>query len=149
MDDTDTITNGGVIGSYNYVTRMRTVFNQKHCRRQYELRRLCLQLRRVRRAEELAAADVLMTISADNSSTNHDLVPVYPACYDVPNIISVTATQSVDRIGHSLNIPSFGYGRANIDIAAWHRYHDAYLPVCAGRAVLHFSRATASASYAH
>ena len=28
MDDTDTITNGGVIGSYNYVTRMRTVFNQ-------------------------------------------------------------------------------------------------------------------------
>lgn len=118
MDDTGSITTGGVIGSYIYVTKMRTVFQQNIVAANMSYGGYAFSFAEHDALMKLGAADVLMTISADNSSTNHDIVPVYPASYDVPNIISVTATQSFDQVGNSLGIPSFGYGRKNVDIAA-------------------------------
>jgi subtilisin family serine protease len=50
--------------------------------------------------------------SAGNDSVNNDKVPVYPASYDLDNIISVMATDSNDQIAWPSN-----YGPKTVDIA--------------------------------
>ncbi len=63
--------------------------------------------------EEAAAADALFVVAAGNSGTNNDLYPTYPASYDVPNILSVAATDRFDHLAGFSN-----YGAGSVDLAA-------------------------------
>ena len=51
--------------------------------------------------------------AAGNDATNNDLIPQYPASYDVPNVISVAATDSNDDLAGFSN-----YGATSVDLAA-------------------------------
>jgi hypothetical protein len=55
---------------------------------------------------------ILFVAAAGNDSANNDKVPVYPANYDLDNIISVMATDANDHIAWSSN-----YGPKTVDIA--------------------------------
>ncbi|MDZ7962442.1 MAG: S8 family serine peptidase [Aulosira sp. DedQUE10] len=57
--------------------------------------------------------NVLVIASAGNSSRNVDTTPYYPASYDLPNIITVAATDENDNLASFSN-----YGVQSIDIAA-------------------------------
>ncbi len=58
--------------------------------------------------------DVLLTVSAGNSSTNNDVIPQYPASYrHFPNIISVAASNYYGALTSYSN-----YGPETVDIAA-------------------------------
>lgn len=59
------------------------------------------------------AADILFVAAAGNSNSNTDLIPFYPANYDVPNVISVAAT---DRNDAKATFSS--YGLTTVDLAA-------------------------------
>jgi subtilisin family serine protease len=59
------------------------------------------------------AAGILFVAAAGNWVGNTDLMPNYPSCYDLPNIISVAATDCNDEL------PDFsGYGLTTVDLAA-------------------------------
>ena len=51
--------------------------------------------------------------SAGNSSNNNDNIPYYPSGYDLPNVISVAATDKNDNLASFSN-----YGLSTVDIAA-------------------------------
>ncbi|MCA9423357.1 MAG: S8 family serine peptidase [Nitrospira sp.] len=56
---------------------------------------------------------VSFVVAAGNSGTNNDSAPMYPASYDVPNIISVAATHN------SWSLTSFSnYGKASVHLGA-------------------------------
>jgi subtilisin family serine protease/sugar lactone lactonase YvrE len=59
------------------------------------------------------AKNVLFVASAGNSALNIDSSPVYPAGYDAPNIVSVAATDSSDRLASFSN-----YGPVGVDLGA-------------------------------
>lgn len=59
------------------------------------------------------AAGVLFCTSAGNDSMDTDLVPTYPGCYDVPNIITITSTSGSDGISYFSN-----YGVTTVDVGA-------------------------------
>ncbi len=63
---------------------------------------------------ELNQAGVLLVAAAGNEDADNDTNPAYPASYDLPNIIAVTATDSSDRLA------AFGanYGPVAVDVAA-------------------------------
>ncbi|AUN99011.1 hypothetical protein DOM21_05895 [Bacteriovorax stolpii] len=70
------------------------------------------------RAEEQAikradARGIVFVAAAGNEDSDNDSVPVYPANYDVPNIISVGAIDDVGKITDFSN-----YGRTTVDILA-------------------------------
>lgn len=56
---------------------------------------------------------VLFVAAAGNERTNTDFTPHYPSSYDVPNIISVAATNRNDKLAGFSN-----YGFKGVDIAA-------------------------------
>ncbi|MDA3898362.1 MAG: S8 family serine peptidase [Desulfobacteraceae bacterium] len=56
---------------------------------------------------------VLVIASAGNENKNNDVSPSYPASYDLPNIISVAATNEKDELAAYSN-----YGTTSVDIAA-------------------------------
>lgn len=56
---------------------------------------------------------VLFVFAAGNDSTDNDQTPSYPANYDVPNILSVAATDSRDYIAEFSN-----YGQRTVHLAA-------------------------------
>jgi subtilisin family serine protease len=58
-------------------------------------------------------AGVLVVCAAGNASQNIDRSPSYPAAYDLPNIISVAATDERDRLSSYSN-----FGAASVDVAA-------------------------------
>jgi subtilisin family serine protease len=58
-------------------------------------------------------AGILFVAAAGNDARNNDFTPVYPASYDVPNIISVAATDSFDNLASFSNI-----GVNTVDLAA-------------------------------
>ena len=63
--------------------------------------------------QEQYNAGILFVAAAGNSSANNDVTPQYPANYDVPNVISVAATDQNNRLA------SFScYGATTVDIAA-------------------------------
>ena len=69
------------------------------------------------------ANGILFIAAAGNNSLDNDLSPVYPASYDLDNIISVMATNPLDRRsqvppGWSLPIWGSNYGATSVDIAA-------------------------------
>ena len=55
----------------------------------------------------------LFVAAAGNESRNTDLVPAYPASYDLPNIISVASTDDNDKLSYFSN-----YGANTVDLAA-------------------------------
>ena len=57
--------------------------------------------------------DVLFVAAAGNEGTNNDVLPIYPASWPLPNVVSVMATNVHD------DRPSFSnYGRNTVHIAA-------------------------------
>jgi|GEM_PF-4348227 len=63
--------------------------------------------------QALNTADVLFLAAAGNDGTNNDTVPSFPANYNVPNVVSVAATNNVDAIANFSN-----FGATSVDIAA-------------------------------
>ena len=55
----------------------------------------------------------LLICSAGNDGNNTDGSPQYPACYDLPNVLSVASTDSSDALASSSN-----YGTTSVDLAA-------------------------------
>lgn len=56
---------------------------------------------------------VLVVVAASNSTQDNDTTPCYPASYDLPNIISVAATNESDELASYSN-----YGLQTVDVAA-------------------------------
>ena len=63
--------------------------------------------------DALASSQAVVVASAGNENSNNDLVPVYPANYDLPNIISVCATDNRDSLADFSN-----YGFNKVHVAA-------------------------------
>ena len=59
------------------------------------------------------AADQLFIAAAGNAGSNTDTSPHYPSSYDLPNIISVAATDQHDELSLMSN-----YGLESVDLAA-------------------------------
>lgn len=59
------------------------------------------------------AAGVLFVAASSNSGANNDASPVYPATYNVPNIISVAAIDNRGQLADFSN-----YGRTTVHVAA-------------------------------
>jgi subtilisin family serine protease len=57
--------------------------------------------------------NVLFIVAAGNETTNNDVTPSYPANFDLPNIISVAATDQNDNLTDFSN-----YGTISVDVAA-------------------------------
>ncbi len=57
--------------------------------------------------------DVLLIAAAGNESNNNNTIPFYPASYNLPNIISVAATDQRDELAYFSN-----YGSARVHLAA-------------------------------
>lgn len=58
-------------------------------------------------------AGVLFVAAAGNTGADNDSAPVYPASYDLDNIISVAATDHDDNLANFSN-----YGKDSVDVAA-------------------------------
>ncbi|MFA7368731.1 MAG: S8 family serine peptidase, partial [Kiritimatiellales bacterium] len=56
---------------------------------------------------------VLFVAAAGNNATDNDSVPFYPASYDLPNVVSVAATDQGDALASFSN-----YGKTSVDLAA-------------------------------
>ncbi|MEI7850862.1 MAG: right-handed parallel beta-helix repeat-containing protein, partial [Kiritimatiellales bacterium] len=56
---------------------------------------------------------VLFVAAAGNDGANNDAAPVYPASYDIPNIVVVAATDQNDTLASFSN-----YGKTSVDLAA-------------------------------
>jgi subtilisin family serine protease len=59
------------------------------------------------------AENILFVAAAGNERANSDYQGFYPASYNLPNIVSVTAVDSLQTI-----LPSSNYGRNSVDLAA-------------------------------
>ena len=67
-------------------------------------------------ADAIAEADAhgdLFVAAAGNESNNNDFSPRYPAGFDLPNVISVGASDSTDHLAYFSN-----FGRGSVDLAA-------------------------------
>lgn len=60
-----------------------------------------------------AAADALLVAAAGNDNVDNDVSPVYPASYDLPNILSVAA---IHNQGHLTSFTNYGY--ESVDLSA-------------------------------
>ncbi len=63
--------------------------------------------------QALDVAGLLFIAAAGNSASNNDALPSYPANYDVPNVISVAATDHNDILATFSN-----FGATTVDLAA-------------------------------
>jgi subtilisin family serine protease len=63
--------------------------------------------------DALGDAGVLFVAAAGNNGSNNDSYPNYPSNYDLPNIVSVAATDNRDNIAGFSN-----YGSASVDLGA-------------------------------
>ena len=63
--------------------------------------------------EAAGDAGIVFCAAAGNENSDNDLMPVFPASYDLPNIISVAATDQADNLAFFSN-----YGLATVDIGA-------------------------------
>lgn len=57
--------------------------------------------------------DVLFVAAAGNDSSDNDALPMYPASYDLPNVLSVAATDRIDQLADFSN-----YGYSTVHLAA-------------------------------
>jgi hypothetical protein len=61
--------------------------------------------------------------AAGNAGSNNDSVPMYPASYDVPNVIAVAATyDNFELTGFS------NYGKKSVDLGAWGYFINSTVP---------------------
>ncbi|HLL52240.1 MAG TPA: S8 family serine peptidase [Myxococcaceae bacterium] len=60
-----------------------------------------------------AAADILFTAAAGNSTVNNDTSPHYPSSYNAPNVVAVASTTRTDGISSFSN-----YGATSVDLGA-------------------------------
>ena len=63
--------------------------------------------------DAIAGSGALFVAAAGNNATDADAVPQYPAGYDLPNILSVAATDTNDVLASFSN-----YGASTVDVAA-------------------------------
>ena len=63
--------------------------------------------------KKAADQNVLVVAAAGNEASNSDHKPFYPADYDLPNILSVTAIDNQSKL-----LPTSNYGKHTVDIAA-------------------------------
>ena len=63
--------------------------------------------------EELNSAGILLIAAAGNEGLDADLLPSYPACHDLPNVIAVAASDADDRLASFSN-----YGAHRVHVAA-------------------------------
>ena len=56
--------------------------------------------------------DILFVAAAGNDTNDNDIVPVYPASYDVPNLVTVGSTSGDELASYS------NYGKKSVDICA-------------------------------
>jgi len=63
--------------------------------------------------DAMAASPALFVCAAGNSGTDNDVSPVYPASFDLPNVIAVAATDENDNLAAFSN-----YGTSSVDVAA-------------------------------
>jgi len=61
----------------------------------------------------LRDAGIIVVAPAGDNASDIDATPVYPACYDLDNIVSVTSFAPDDCLGFNAN-----YGMTNVDLAA-------------------------------
>ena len=67
-------------------------------------------------ADAINVADqhnALFVAAAGNDGTNNDSMPTYPASYDMPNVVSVAATDNTDDLASFSNV-----GRRTVDLGA-------------------------------
>jgi len=67
-------------------------------------------------ADAIAVADqheALFVGAAGNDSSSNDSTPTYPASYDLPNVVSVAATDNTDDLAYFSN-----FGRRTVDLGA-------------------------------
>src|SRR4029077_2912160 len=57
--------------------------------------------------------DMLFVAGAGNDSFDNDIMPFYPASFDAPNVVSVTATDNTDSMAWFSN-----YGASSVDLGA-------------------------------
>jgi serine protease len=86
------------------------------------------------------SAGVLLVAAAGNDGSNDDLTPVYPASFDLPNIISVAATDQNDDL-----VAFSNFGPNSVDIAAPGTYIISTIPN-AGYDTLEFESGTSMAA---
>ncbi len=63
--------------------------------------------------DAIAATSAVFVAASGNSGMNNDIFPSYPANFNLPNIISVGATDANDAVAGYSN-----YGRSTVDLAA-------------------------------
>lgn len=63
--------------------------------------------------EEAASLGILVVVSAGNDGQDIDAIPVYPASYDLPNLLTVAASTRTDTLASFSN-----YGDETVDLAA-------------------------------
>jgi len=63
--------------------------------------------------DSLRQAGIIFVAAAGNTGDNNDLLPIYPASFDLDNIISVAATTRTDDLALFSN-----YGATSVDLAA-------------------------------
>lgn len=63
--------------------------------------------------DTLKSSKALHICAAGNDSANNDIVPMYPASYDLPNVLTVAATDSKDELAKFSN-----FGPTSVDLAA-------------------------------
>jgi len=78
--------------------------------------------------EVMAGTQGIFICAAGNSGFDNDMVPYYPTCYDLENIISVGATNAHDELASFSN-----YGKNSMDLAApgediYSTKHNLYTP---------------------
>lgn len=68
--------------------------------------------------EEASKKDIVIVCSAGNDGNSNDIHALYPACYSIPNILSVAATDSEDHLVDIAGGWASNYGVVSVDLAA-------------------------------
>jgi subtilisin family serine protease len=114
QDDSGLGNTGGAIAALNYATMMRRDYGINIVVTSNSWGNtvgLSEMLRDAIRAH--GEAGITFVAAAGNSGVDCDASPRYPACFDLPNVISVAATDRYDRLASFSN-----YGAASIDLGA-------------------------------
>jgi hypothetical protein len=124
-DDQGNITQSGVIGAFRYVTKMKQSFGVNIVAANLSFGGPQYSFSWFDSLKTMGAADILIVAAAANSGYNHDIYFDSPTSYNIDQIISVTASNAYDDLNYFAppgsyipGAPDFGYGPANIDIAA-------------------------------
>lgn len=102
------IENKRIEQGFNYVTKennIKTYFSDNPCEKGFLITNGKIEMQ-VYIESDNKSNDILFICSAGKNGNDLEKIPVYPACYDLPNIISVAA---IDNTGKIYN--KSGYGK--------------------------------------